>query len=252
MVRGVPAGLADSVTAVPADPPLDVALARHQHDGYAAALEAGGFRVRRVPVAEDLPDSAFIEDTAVVIGERGLVTRPGHESRRREVGPVAEALARHVPVDRISEPATLDGGDVLRVGERVFVGLSRRTNRAGVDAVAALAEPQGYSVVAVPVTETLHLKSGVSAVSEETLLWHRASCDARLLEPLEVIEVPGDDPEAANVVRLADGRILVTEHHAATAELLIDRGLDVVPIDVSEFARADGGLTCLSIRLKWD
>ncbi|MEE9299280.1 MAG: arginine deiminase family protein [Acidimicrobiia bacterium] len=251
-MRGVPAGFADCVTAVPPDPPLDVGTARLQHDGYVAALESGGFSVESVPVDDDQPDSSFVEDAAVVIGERGLVTRPGHESRRGEVGPVAVALARHLQLDRVGEPAVIDGGDVLRIGDRIFVGLSGRTNRAGVDAVAAVAESQGITVVAVPVRETLHLKSGVSAIGDDAVLWHPAACESGVFDSLAVIEVPGDDPEAANVVRLADGRILVADHHLATVDLLADRGIDVVATDVSEFARAEGGLTCLSIRLRWE
>ncbi len=252
LVRGVPAAFPDAVTGIAPDPPLDSSVARRQHDRYAAALIAGGYELHRVPVDDEQPDSAFVEDVALVLGERGLVTRPGHESRRAEVSPVAAALAAHLPVESVTAPAAVDGGDVLRVGRRVFVGVSGRTNRDGFDAVAAVASSQGHEVAAVPVRETLHLKSGVSAVDEGAVLWHSAACDAAHFESIEVIEVGGVDPEAANVVRLADGRILVAERHPATAELLAARGLEVITTDVSEFGRADGGLTCLSIRLRWD
>jgi len=245
-VRPVPASFADCVTARPPHPPLDPQRARLQHDAYRAALAVGGFDVVEVPVAPDHPDSPFVEDTAVVLGERALATRPGHPSRRGEVEAVAAALADHLDVVRMEAPATLDGGDVLKVGDAVFVGLSSRTNAAGIEVLSDLCG----GVTAVPVERVLHLKSAVTAVDEETVLLHRPSLDAAAFEGLRVLDAPGEDPEAANVVRLPDGRLLVAEHHAASADLLTAHGHRVVTVDVSEFARADGGLTCLSVRVR--
>lgn len=197
------------------------------------------------------PDCCFIEDTAVVIGGHALMTRQGNESRRGEgdaVAPILRGFVRRLHVAQ--PPATLDGGDVLVAGDRVFVGLSRRTNTAGVAAIAALAEPQGMTVEAVPIGSVLHLKSGVSAVDDTTVVWHPRACDRHDLSGLRVVEVPGDDPEAANVVRLADGRILVSEQHPATRRLIESLGHETASVNVSEIARADGGLTCMSIRLR--
>jgi dimethylargininase len=247
-VRPVPDSFADCVTARPPDPPLDPVRARTQHDAYRTALAAGGFDVVEVPPAPGHPDSPFVEDTAVVVGDRALATRPGHPSRRGEVDAVAETLAAHLEVVRMDAPATLDGGDVLKVGDRVFVGLSSRTNAAGIEVLSDLCG----GVMAIPVGRVLHLKSAVTAVDGETVLLHRPSLDAAAFEGLRVLDAPGGDPEAANVVRLPDGAILVAEHHAATADLLTGHGFGVVTVDVSEFARADGGLTCLSVRLRKD
>lgn len=249
-VRGVPASFAECVTSSPPSPPLDRRLAAEQHRSYSQALADGGYTVVQVDVDDDHPDSPFIEDTAVVVGDRVLITRPGHPSRRDEGGPVAEELGRYKPLHHMQSPATLDGGDVLCVGRSILVGLSARTNREGARTVAAIAEPQGKSVTAVPVVDVLHLKSGLSALDDSTLLWHPAACDVGALRDFDIIEVPGDDPEAANVVRLADGRILVGAHHTDTARLVESRGFGAVRVDVSEFARADGGLTCLSVRVR--
>ncbi len=250
LVRGVPASFAECVAATPPDPPLSQEVAAEQHARYVAALEQGGYDVVAVPADDDRPDSSFIEDTAVVIGARVLATRPGHPSRRDEVAPVAGALGGRYPVHRVRAPAMIDGGDFLKMGSSVFVGRSDRTNDEGVSAVAAIAEPQGLSVTSVPVGRVLHLKSGLSALDDSTLLWHPNACDRSVFDGFDIVEVPGVDPEAANVLRLADGRILVAEHHQETASLVAARGFGVVTVDVSEFARADGGLTCLSIRIR--
>jgi len=245
LVRDVPDSFASCVTVRPAIPPLDPVRARGQHAGYVAALEQGGFSVIRIPAAEEHPDCAFVEDAAVVLGGRALLTNPGHPTRRGEIAGVRAALAPLLAVESLGE-GTLDGGDVLQAGGRVFVGLSRRTDAAGVAALTRFCAP--VKVIPVPVRETLHLKSGVSAVDTETVLWHPAACDRRDLVGLRVVTVTGDDPEAANVVRLPDGSVLVASRHPATAELVASLGHRVRTVDVSEFARADGGLTCLSVR----
>ena len=247
-VRPVPDSFVDCVTADPPDPPLDPGVARTQHDDYRAALARGGFAVMEVAAAPQHPDSPFIEDTAVVLGDRALVARPGHPSRRGEVDAVGEALAEHLEVVRMEAPATLDGGDVLQVGGEVFVGLSSRTNAAGIEMLSRLCG----RVSAVRVERILHLKSAVTAVDDETVVLHRPSLDGSAFSELRVLDVAGEDPEAANVVRLPDGSVLVGAHHPATADLLASHGHRVVTVAVSEFVRADGGLTCLSVRLRAD
>jgi len=215
-----------------------------------AALVKGGYTVVPVEPNDAFPDCCFIEDTAVVLGDRALMTRPGHPARRGEGDEVAAALGQYLPLHHTRDPATIDGGDVLCVGSQVFVGLSRRTNAAGAAAIAAIAEPQGMTVTSVDVGSVLHLKSGLSALDETTVLWHRQACERQNLEGLRVVELVGDDPEAANVVRLADGRILVADHHEITRDVVEGLGFETVVVEVSELARADGGLTCLSIRIR--
>jgi dimethylargininase len=250
LLRGVPNSFTRAVTHRPADPPLDPARARRQHEGYRACLEAGGFATRLLPVDEAYPDCCFVEDTAVLLGGAALATRPGHPSRRGEVPAVAAALRAAMPVTEVSAPATLDGGDVLRAGRRLFIGLSERSSAAGAAALARFAALQGFEVVPVPLSGILHLKSGVTALDDETLLAFPGAVDPGAFAGLRVLEVGGEDPEAANVVRLPDGRILVVAHLPQSAAAVRAAGFTPVACDVSEFARADGGLTCLSLRCR--
>jgi dimethylargininase len=248
LLRGVPASFASALTSRSLTSPIDVELARSQHEAYRRALESGGFATRVLPPAEEHPDCPFVEDAAVILGRRALITRPGHPARRGETAEVARALRELVAVETMQSPAALDGGDVLQVGGRVFVGASRRTNRAGIDALRRFAA--GTPVVSVPVRAGLHLKSAATAVGTDAVVVWSDAVDASFFEGLEVVAVGGDEPEAANTVRLADGRVLVAAAHARVAETLARRGLGVVTVDVSEFAKADGGLTCLSLRLR--
>jgi dimethylargininase len=250
LVRSVPDTFTDAI--VPAERPaaLDPAQARRQHAGYCAALASGGFSVRVIPADEAHPDSPFVEDTAVVIGERALVTRPGHPARRGEVGPVAEVLERVAATERMREPARLDGGDVLVAGSNVFVGRSSRSDDHGIEALAHFAARAGRTITPVDVGGVLHLKSAVTAVDDRTVVAYPDAVDLRPFSGFDVLDVGGKDPEAANVVRLPDGSIMVAAHHEDTARLLARRGMRPVVVDVSEFARAGGGLTCLSIRLR--
>lgn len=250
LLRGVPDSFRDCVTRHPAVPPLDAARARRQHEGYRARLEEGGFTTRLLPADEAHPDCAFIEDTAVLLGGAALVTRPGHPSRRGEVTGVAAALAGSAAVTRMEAPAALDGGDVLRVGQRLFVGVSERTNPAGREALERFAAPLGWEVVVVPLHGVLHLKSAATALDEGTVLVFPGTVLPDAFAGLSVVPVEGSDPEAANVLRLPDGRILVAAHLPQSAAAVRAAGFAPVPCEVSEFARADGGLTCLSLRCR--
>ena len=250
LLRSVPHSFAGALVGGEPTAPLDPRRARRQHAAYAAALRSGGFAVQILPGDERHPDCPFIEDTAVVIGRRALVTRPGHPSRRGEVGPVADALAGLVEVSEVPEDARIDGGDVLQVGPTIFVGRSERTDDAGITALAAFAEPLGRTVVPVPVSGALHLKSVVTALDDATLLASPHMAGLPAFAGFDVVEAPAGDPEAANVLRLPDGSILVAAHHPGTAALVAGRGFPVATVDVSEFAAADGGLTCLSVRLR--
>ena len=249
-IREVGDSFVGCVTVRPAVPPLRPEVARRQHAEYATALDAGGFAVRRIPADETHPDGCFVEDAAVVIGHRALLTRPGHPARRGEVMGVEAALRSIVEVERVGDDATLDGGDVLQMGPTVFVGVGRRTDAAGADALERFASGGGRSVIRVEVGGALHLKSAASALDPETVLVHRAGADPMVFEGVRVVEIGGDDPEGANVVRLTNGAIMVAAHHPRTADVVASLGYSVVLCDVSEFARADGGLTCLSIRLR--
>jgi dimethylargininase len=250
VVRGVASTFAECVTEHPPEPPLDVDAARAQHQSYVRLLEAGGFAVEAIPADDDHPDCCFIEDTAVVVDDAALLTRPGHPSRAGEAAAVGEALRTLLDVEEMATPATLDGGDVLQVGATVFVGVGARTNRQGFESLRRFAGSRGRRVAPVEARGVLHLKSAATALDDHTVLVDPRAVSVSVFEGLRVVEVPGPDRHAANVVRLVDGSILAASHHEATAGLLSDAGYRVVTTDVREFGRADGGLTCLSVRLR--
>jgi dimethylargininase len=226
--------------------PIDLDRARHQHAAYEEALRSLGARVLRAPAADDLPDAVFIEDTALVLDEVAVITRPGAESRRREPAPVAAILSEFRPLRYIQAPATLDGGDVLRVGRTIYVGLSSRTNQTGVQQLASLVGALGYRVVPVPVTGCLHLKSAVSQVDERLILLNPRWVPAEAFGGLEQLTVAEGEAGAANALRV-DGAVIYPEHFPSTADRLAGRGLTVVPVPSDELARAEGGVTCCSL-----
>jgi dimethylargininase len=230
--------------------PIDLALARAQHAAYEQCLVGLGVSLVRLPAEPRLPDSVFVEDTAVVLDEVAIVTRLGAISRRAETKAVAETLARHRRLVHIHAPCTVDGGDVLVVGWRVFVGRSRRTNEAGLDRIRSLLTPYGYTVVSVPVMGALHLKSAVTQVADETLLVNHRWTDTAVLagEPggFELIDVAPEEPFGANALAVA-GAVVYSQAHPLTRRRLEDRGIKVVAVDVSELAKAEGGVTCCSL-----
>jgi len=185
--------------------PIDVARARAQHARYAQALADLGCAVAEVSPAPDLPDSVFVEDTALVLDEIAIVTRPGAPSRRPEVEDVHAALARYRPVIRIKAPGTMDGGDLLRVGRTIFVGRSRRTNDDGISQLSAIAAPHSYDVRPVEVSGCLHLKSAATAIGDAMLLVNRSWISAASLAPFEVVDVDPSEPKAANLSVSAAG-----------------------------------------------
>jgi len=229
--------------------PIDVSRAVAQHQAYEKCLESLGCRVTRLWAIAELPDSVFVEDTAVVFDELAILARPGAESRRAEVASVAVvALEPYRKLASIRAPGTLDGGDVLAVGKQVFVGLSRRTNQSGIEQMRALLEPHGYSVESVPVERCLHLKSAVSQVAERTLLINPAWLETDAFRGFESLEVDPEEPFAANAL-LVNGAVIYPAEYARTRKRLKERGIRVVPVEVSELAKAEGGVTCCSLIL---
>lgn len=225
---------------------IDVGLAIQQHAGYVAALRDAGIHVEILPELPGAPDAVFVEDTAVVLDSCALLTHPGAPSRRVEVASIGRALAGHRTLHTMLPPATLDGGDVLRIGRRLFVGLSQRTNRAGLGHLAAVAATDGLEVVAVTMAGGLHLKSVCSLADAETLLVHGPGIDRSAFAGLELVEVP--EPAGANVLAFAD-RVLVSDAAPQTAALLEARGLRTAPLSLSQIHAGDGALSCLSLRL---
>jgi dimethylargininase len=246
LLRGVPPTLARCELTFHERQPIDLELALAQHGAYAALLRSLGLEVVELPADPAFPDCCFVEDTAVVLDEVALVTRPGAASRRGEVAAVEAALARYRPIERTPEPATLEGGDVLRVGRRLFVGRSGRTNAAGIARLAAVAEPLGYSVTPVALTGCLHLKSAVTALDDLRVLANRAWLDPEPFHGLELFDVADEEPGAANVLT-AGGQVIGHAGFPRTLERLSARGYSVRTLDVSEFLKAEAALTCKSL-----
>jgi dimethylargininase len=246
LVRAVSPAMARCELTHLARSPIDVALAERQHAAYAQALVSLGCRLLELPVEPDLADSVFVEDTAVVLDEIAVLTRPGAVSRQAEVDSVAAVLALWRPCLRIEAPGTLDGGDVLHVGRDLFVGQSGRSNAAGIAQLAAAVAPHGYRVVPVPVRGCLHLKSAVTLVAPDTLLVNDAWVDRGHWPGLRFVAVAPGEPHAANALLVGE-TVIHPASESRTRERLEAAGVRVVPIDVSEVQRAEGGVTCCSV-----
>ena len=229
---------------------IDATQAAEQHAAYEACLRRLGLRVVSVPPLPDHPDGVFVEDPALVLDEVAIISRMGAESRRGESASLAEALTPFRPLAHLLEPATLEGGDVVRMGRTLYVGLSRRTNDEGVRQLTAIAAPLGYRVVPVRVTGCLHLKTACCAVTDDTVLMNRAAIDidsdAGAFRECHILDVPPEEPWAADVLAIGT-TVLIPASYPRTARLLTASGFAVEPIDVSELQKAEAGVTCMSL-----
>ena len=223
--------------------PLDYHRAVAQHEAYRALLRELGCEVISLPGDAAYPDCVFVEDTAIVLDELAVITRPGAESRRGEVDVVAEALARYRPLVRIEAPATIDGGDVLVLDDRIFVGLSSRTNE---EALAQLARLTGREVIGVRTHGALHLKTAITRVSPDTLLVNRDWVDVTPFAGWTLLDVDPDEPFGGNAVLLRDTLIYPTAFPKTRARLE-QHGLQVRTVDADELAKVEGGVTCCSL-----
>ena len=226
--------------------PLDVSRATEQHAAYERLLRRLGATIVRVPAAHESPDAVFVEDTAVVLDEIAVITRPGADSRRTEPAAVAAALTAYRPLRSMSGPATLDGGDVLRIGRTLYVGRSGRTNEHGIEQLRRFAEPFGYNVVPVEFSGCLHLKSAATAVGDVLLLLNPAWVSAAAFPGCEAMSVDDREPHAANALRVA-GSVVYPSQHPRTRDRIVARGLRVEETDCSELAKAEGAVTCCSL-----
>lgn len=230
--------------------PIDLARAEAQHAAYEGALARAGLAIVRLPALPDHPDGVFVEDTALLLGRHAVITRPGAESRTKETDSTAEALTPDFTVHRLPR-GTLDGGDVLRIGDTLYVGRSGRTSDEGIAALAEVVAPLGYEVVEVKATGCLHLKSaatfaGRDAAGTPVLVHHPDWVSAASFRDVDLAAIHPGEPNGANVLR-AGGRLLVSSEAPRTAEMLATRGLDVALLDVSELHKAESGLTCMSL-----
>lgn len=226
--------------------PIDFTRARRQHDAYCDALSELGWTIIRLPASPDLPDSVFVEDIAVVGDDTAIITNPGATSRRPEIAPLAEVLGRFRKLMRMSLPATLDGGDVLVLGRDVWVGATARTNEQSADALRAMLQPYGFTVHVVRPHGCLHLKSAVTRAGSGCLIVNPNWIEPGNFSGWKIIEVDPEEPFAANVLWLGDVT-LVPESHSRTRNRLEAHGVRCRTIDMSELAKAEGGLTCCSV-----
>lgn len=227
---------------------VDADRADSQWDAYVAALSGHGWDVVEVPVAPEAADSVFVEDTVVIFGDTAVVARPGATSRRGEPDAVEATVAQlGLSVERITDPGTLDGGDVLKVGSTVYVGRGGRTNAEGIRQLRTIVSRLGYTVVAVPVTRVLHLKSAVTALPDGTVIGFRPNVDDPNVFD-RFMSVPEESGSA--VVVLDESTVLMAASAPRTAELIGDLGYTVVTVDISEFEKLEGCVTCLSVRIR--
>lgn len=226
--------------------PIDLEKAREQHRAYERLLENLGARVLSLPAEPTLPDSMFVEDPAIVLDELAVIFPLGSASRRPEAGSLERALSPFRKVEHVQLPATIEGGDILCVGRKLFVGLTRRTNAEGIRALSRIVAPYGYEVSAVPVSGCLHLKSAVTQLGSNTLLANRHWFDEAPFGGYEFVDVDPGEPHAANALALA-GAVVLPASFPKTRAALESRGLHVTPLDISELQKAEAGLTCSSL-----
>ena len=227
---------------------IDVGKAIAQHEAYRECLKELGVRIISLPAEPELPDAVFVEDTAVVLDELAVIAHMGAATRQPETATLARALARYRPLEFLKPPATLDGGDVLRIDRTLFVGSSRRTNRQAVEQLRELVRSHGYEVRPVEVKDCLHLKSACSFVGNNTILVNRSWIDGEAFQGFELLDVPDEEQNAANALLLNDV-VILPETFPKTRALLEERRFRVRTVEVSELQKAEAGVTCCSLIL---
>ena len=227
---------------------IDVALAREQHQAYERVLRSLGCRIESLPEEPDLADSVFVEDTAIVLDEVAVITRPGAPSRRAETASIAAVLGKYRELAHIETPGTLDGGDVLRVGRSLHVGISSRSNASGIEQLGTLLLPFGYRVLPVTVAGCLHLKSAVTQVAADALLINSRHVERRQFPGMTFIEADEAEPSGANALLLG-ADVIYSSSHPRTAETLRRHGIRVHTVEMTETEKAEGAVTCCSLLL---
>jgi dimethylargininase len=246
ITRKVSSALANCELSFIARKPIDMEKARAQHHAYELHLGKLGAHVISLPEEPDLPDSMFVEDPAIVLDEVAVICPLGAGSRRKEAPTIAAALEKYRKLAHIKLPGTLEGGDVLRVGKKVLVGSTARSNPEGIRQLAVILDHFGYDVTAVPVAGCLHLKSAVTDLGRNTLLANRAWFDWKRLEGFEWVDVDASEAHAGNALAIGDS-VIFPASFPKTLEKIESRGFKVSPLDISELQKAESGLTCSSL-----
>ncbi|HXL21745.1 MAG TPA: arginine deiminase family protein [Candidatus Dormibacteraeota bacterium] len=248
ITRAVSPALADCELSFIDRQPIDLQKAQQQHRAYEELLESLGARVLSLPAEPALPDSMFVEDPAIVLDEIAVIFPLGTASRRPEAAALAQALAPFRQLAHIQLPGTIEGGDILRIDRKLFVGLTRRSNAEGLRQLAQIVAPHQYEVIPVSVTGCLHLKSAVTylGLGRNALLANRLWFDPAPLAGYDFIDVDPAEPHAANALALA-GTIIFPASFPKTRAHLESRGFHITPLDISELQKAESGLTCSSL-----
>jgi dimethylargininase len=240
----LPEGIVDHIERVP----VDYELALNQWDHYVALLQRYGWETTEVAPADDCPDSVFVEDTMVVYKNAAMISRPGAASRRPEIAGAELTIERFgYSMDRIQEPGTLEGGDVLKIGDLIYVGRSARTNAEGVAQMRRIFEPLGATIVEAPVSKVLHLKSAATALPNGSVIGYLPALDDASIFT-DFIPVP--ESSGAHVVLLGENRLLMAARAPKSAELFAGLGYEPILVDISEYEKLEGCVTCLSVRLR--
>ena len=249
LVRPPPPSFAEGLTTVALGKP-DYVAALAQHASYVAAIRKTGIEVIELPALTDFPDSCFVEDAAVIVGDAVVATQPGAQERRGEVPQLMSVLENYLtPIGRISGDATLDGGDVLEMGRQLFVGLTKRTNILGVEQLRDIVAPLGWNVTPIKVPDILHLKTGSTRLGPKTVSARRCLATPLGQEGLKVVEIPDHEGYAANCLRINEYLLVPADFPEARRlleEAKIVPGGNIIDVEMNEFAKQDGGLTCLS------
>ena len=226
--------------------PIDMERARAQHHAYESLLERLGVKVNSLPEERDLPDSMFVEDPAIVLDEVAVICTLGTETRRKEAASLAAAIEAYRKLAHVKLPGMLEGGDVLRVGKKIFVGLTQRSNAEGIRQLAVITEHYGYDLTAVPVTGCLHLKSAVTYLGRNTLLGNRAWFHPNRFEGFDWVDVDPAEPHAGNALTIGES-IVFPASFPKTRARIEAKGFRVELLDISELQKAESGLTCSSL-----
>jgi dimethylargininase len=246
ITRAVSPGLADCELSFIPRQPIDMEKARAQHHAYEDALAKLGAHVVSLPAEPELPDSMFVEDPAIVLDDVAIICSLGTEIRRKEAPSLATAFEKYRKLAYVKLPGLLEGGDVLRVGRKLFSGVTRRSNPEGIRQLAVIAEHYGYDLTAVPVAGCLHLKSAVTYLGKNTLLGNRAWFDWKRLEGFEWIDVDSSEPHAGNALAIGD-TVIFPASFPRTKERIEAKGFKVLSLDIAELQKAESGLTCSSL-----
>lgn len=246
ITRGVSPAIARCELSFIGRTPIDLSLARQQHEAYEVLLATLGARIVSLPAEPDLPDSMFVEDPAIVLDEIAIILPMGTESRRGEGTSLGKELSKHRKLAHVVLPGTLEGGDVLCMGRKLFVGLTKRSNAQGIRQLAEIVKPHGYEVVSVPVIGCLHLKSAVTCIAENTLLANRAWFDTTPFTGCDWIDVDPSEPHAANALALG-GTLILPASFPRTRGRIGSLDFRVTTLDISELQKAEAGLTCSSL-----